>query len=191
MLLRTSCLKHVINWAGGWPCHWESGCNIFPTVRWNCQIMVECTRDECRRWPYRLAKENRPIGDRFIPPSRALFCDYKHTIEFDIGYHWAGRTWRPSRAKLPGLPFVWKHLFPVNGKASWDLGWIFRTMNLMLRSLRTVESILQINSRSSGAESMLPICWFFQNSVLSWISVLSWRTGKKQWPVLWEDIFSI
>ena len=72
---------------------------------------------------YRLAKENRPIGDRFIPPTEPYSAIIRHTIEFDIGL---SLGWKNMKAVL-GQNFLVYHLyentfFPVKRKSKLGFG---------------------------------------------------------------------
>jgi len=72
---------------------------------------------------YRLARENRSISDRFIPPTEPYSAVLRHSIEFDIG---VSLGWKNMKAVL-GKNFMVYHLyentfFPVLRKSKWGFG---------------------------------------------------------------------
>jgi hypothetical protein len=71
----------------------------------------------------RLARENRSIGDRFIPPIEPYSAILRHSMEFDIG---VSLGWKNMKAVL-GSNFMVYHLyentfFPVKRKSKWGFG---------------------------------------------------------------------
>jgi hypothetical protein len=62
---------------------------------------------------YRLARENKSLGDRFISPTEPYSAIIRHNIEFDAGF---ALGWKNMKAVLgenyPGLPPIRKHLLP-------------------------------------------------------------------------------
>ena len=72
---------------------------------------------------YRLARENRSIGDRFLPPTEPYSAILKHYMEFDAGVSFG---WKNMKAVL-GENFLVYHLyentfFPVKRKSKWGFG---------------------------------------------------------------------
>lgn len=72
---------------------------------------------------YRLARENRSIGDRFLPPTEPYSAILRHTMEFDVG---VALGWKNMKAVL-GQNFMVYHLyentfFPVMRKSKWGFG---------------------------------------------------------------------
>jgi hypothetical protein len=72
---------------------------------------------------YRLARENRYIGDRYFPPTEPFSAVLKRTIEFDIG---ASIGWKNMTA-VYGENFWVYHFFentffPVKKKSKWGFG---------------------------------------------------------------------
>jgi hypothetical protein len=72
---------------------------------------------------YRLARENKSIGDRFIPPTEPYSAVLRHTIEFDVG---GALGWKNMKATL-GQNFMVYHIyentfFPVKRKSKWGFG---------------------------------------------------------------------
>jgi hypothetical protein len=72
---------------------------------------------------YRLARENRSIGDRFLPPTEPYSAILRHTMEFDVG---VALGWKNMKAVL-GQNFMVFHLyentfFPVMRKSKWGFG---------------------------------------------------------------------
>ena len=72
---------------------------------------------------YRLARENRSIGDRFIPPTEPYSAILRHSIEFDVG---VSLGWKNMKAVL-GKNFLIYHLyentfFPIKRKSKWGFG---------------------------------------------------------------------
>jgi hypothetical protein len=72
---------------------------------------------------YRLARENKPISDRFIPPTEPYSAILRHSIEFDIG---VALGWKNMKSVL-GKNFLVYHLyennfFPVKRKSKWGFG---------------------------------------------------------------------
>ncbi|MGA3012680.1 MAG: acyloxyacyl hydrolase [Bacteroidales bacterium] len=72
---------------------------------------------------YRLARENKSLGDRFIPPTEPYSAIIRHNIEFDVG---AALGWKNMKAVL-GQNFMVYHLyentfFPVKRKSKWGFG---------------------------------------------------------------------
>jgi len=72
---------------------------------------------------YRLARENRSIGDRFVPPTEPYSAILRHSIEFDIG---VSLGWKNMKAVL-GKNYMVYHLyentfFPVQRKSKWGFG---------------------------------------------------------------------
>lgn len=72
---------------------------------------------------YRLARENRSIGDRFLPPTEPYSAILRHSLEFDVGF---ALGWKNMQAVL-GQNFMVYHLyentfFPVERKSKWGFG---------------------------------------------------------------------
>ncbi|MGA2822428.1 MAG: acyloxyacyl hydrolase [Bacteroidales bacterium] len=72
---------------------------------------------------YRLARENKSISDRFIPPTEPYSAILRHHIEFDVG---VALGWKNMKAVL-GKNFLVYHLyentfFPVKRKSKWGFG---------------------------------------------------------------------
>ena len=72
---------------------------------------------------YRLARENKSIGDRFIPPTEPYSAVLRHVIEFDAG---ASIGWKNMMA-VYGKNFWVYHFyentfFPVKRKSKWGFG---------------------------------------------------------------------
>ena len=72
---------------------------------------------------YRLARENRSIGDRFLPPTEPYSAILRHSMEFDVG---VALGWKNMKAVL-GQNFMVFHLyentfFPVMRKSKWGFG---------------------------------------------------------------------
>jgi hypothetical protein len=72
---------------------------------------------------YRLARENKSIGDRFISPTEPYSAILRHTIEFDAG---GALGWKNEKAVL-GENFMVYHIyentfFPVKRKSKWGFG---------------------------------------------------------------------
>jgi hypothetical protein len=72
---------------------------------------------------YRLARENKSISDRFIPPTEPYSAVLRHTIEIDVG---ASLGWKNMKA-VYGKNFWVYHFyentfFPVKRKSKWGFG---------------------------------------------------------------------
>ncbi len=72
---------------------------------------------------FRLAKENKSIGDRFIAPTEPFSAILRHNIEFDIG---GSLGWKNMKAVI-GQNFLVYHFyentfFPVKRKSKWGFG---------------------------------------------------------------------
>jgi hypothetical protein len=72
---------------------------------------------------YRLVRENKTIGDRFIPPTEPFSAILRHSIEFDVGGYLG---WKNMKAVL-GQNFIVYHVyentfFPVKRKSKWGFG---------------------------------------------------------------------
>ena len=72
---------------------------------------------------YRLARQNRDIGDRYIPPTEPYSAVIKHSIEFDVGI---ALGWKNMKSVL-GNNFLVYHLyentfFPVKRKSKVGFG---------------------------------------------------------------------
>lgn len=72
---------------------------------------------------YRLARENKSLGDRFIPPTEPYSAIIRHNIEFDAGF---ALGWKNMKAVL-GQNYMVYHLyentfFPVKRKSKWGFG---------------------------------------------------------------------
>ncbi|MCX6245494.1 MAG: acyloxyacyl hydrolase [Bacteroidetes bacterium] len=72
---------------------------------------------------YRLARENRTIGDRYIPPTEPYSAVLRHVIEFDAG---ASLGWKNMQAVYGDNYWVYHFyentFFPVKRKSKWGFG---------------------------------------------------------------------
>lgn len=72
---------------------------------------------------FRLARQNKDIGDRFLPPTEPYSAILRHSMEFDVGF---ALGWKNMKAVL-GKNYMVYHLyentfFPVKRKSKWGFG---------------------------------------------------------------------
>jgi hypothetical protein len=72
---------------------------------------------------YRLARQNKNIGDRFIPPTKPYSAILRHSIEFDAGALLGSKNMKAVYGQNYLVYHVFENTFiPVKRKSKWGLG---------------------------------------------------------------------